>query len=112
MPPRRLPNLPLPRTPLTPGRKALSVAQRQARDDALVDLADVVRRHELVTEQLLAAAVFALEQQATHPAVGRVLGMSPSATSQWLMRSRRRGQEDLAAKVAEAREAGREWVSL
>lgn len=93
MPPRRLPNLPLPREPLPPGRRVLTGAE-VVRRDFLLEQLEAARARELESQALVLSAVTAaLEGRATVARVADVLGVSEGALSQWLGRSRRRAGE-------------------
>ncbi len=112
MPQRRLPDLPIQRTPMVGGRKCLNAAETAARDAALLALREATSDVELATARLLAAVADALEKQATYRLVGETVGMTEQACMQWVRRSRRRDRDDLAENVVDARPAGRGWLSL
>jgi hypothetical protein len=90
MPPRRLPNLPLPREPLVAGRRVLTPSETAHRDQLLTELRTARDRELEAQRDALAAVTAALEGRATLRQVADVLGTSEAAMGLWLMRSRRR----------------------
>jgi hypothetical protein len=90
MPPRRLPNLPVSPVPVQGGHRRLTRQQREDVAEQLHDLRDAVTTHLRATDDLTRRVATSLERGATHAQVADVLGMSETAVSQWVMRSRQR----------------------
>lgn len=86
----QLPSLPLPREPLRSHRKALTEAELARRDSALAALQAAEERYAVAMAERQAAIVAALEAHVTVAAAASAVGLTESALSQRLHKSRRR----------------------
>lgn len=91
MPPRRLPDLPLPRNGYDGRRGRPLTGPEAVRRDQLLEELRACRERELAAQSAVLLAVRdCLEGRATVGQVAEVLATSETALHQWLSRSRRR----------------------